>query len=63
MLSYDPKEWDRLAASPESKQKKQRRVKIECKATGTGKKLPKVSLKDLFGKGNFILTQMNTRKK
>lgn len=63
MLSYEPKEWDRLAASPESKQKKQRRPKIECKATGAGKKLPKVSLKDLFGKGNYLLMQMNTRKK
>lgn len=51
MLSYDSKEWERIVPTPDTKQKKQRKAKLECKPIGAGKKLSKVTLKDLFSKG------------
>ena len=53
MASYDSKEWELLSPTPETKQKKQHRAKIECKPIGSGKKLSKVTLKELFSKGSF----------
>lgn len=51
MLSYEPKEWDRLASSPEAGKKKVRRAKLETKPVNTGKKIPRCTLAQLFSKG------------
>lgn len=50
MLSYDPKEWEKLAPTPETTVKKVRRGKIESKVLSASKKIKKMTLKDLFSK-------------
>ena len=52
MLSYDPKEWERLPSG--SGKKKPRLAHIESKITGN-KKTKKMTLKELFSKGNSLL--------
>ena len=62
MLSHDPKEWERLVASPETTRKRVKRAKIDTKIN-TAKKIKKMSLKELFSKGKIIITKMNIRMK
>ena len=56
MKSYDAKEWDRLTcSSADSLKKKVKRAKIETKVLTTNKKIKKVTLKELFSRGTFLL--------
>jgi hypothetical protein len=50
MKSFDPKEWDRLVVTNESKVRKIKRAKIESTVL-TKKKLNKLTLKELISKG------------
>lgn len=52
MLSYDPKEWERLASTPDSGKKRQRRERLETKAMNGTKKIPRMTLSQLFSKGS-----------
>jgi hypothetical protein len=63
MQSHDPKEWDRVVSTPETTKKKVKRAKIESKVVSASKKIKKLTLKDLFSKGNPRSMQMSTRTK
>jgi len=53
MLSYDSKEWEKLSATPDTTVKKSKRARIETKVVAASKKIKKMSLKELFSKGNW----------
>jgi len=63
MLSHDPKEWERLVASPETTRKKVKRGKLDTKVVGTSKKIKKMDLKGLFSKGIIFTIKMSTKTK
>ena len=50
MRSFDPKEWDRLVATNESKVRKIKHAKIES-VVSTKKKIAKLDLQQLISKG------------
>ena len=54
MLSYNPKEWERIVSTPDTTVKKSRRAKIESKVIGSSKKVKLMSLKDMISKGKVL---------